>query len=104
MKNYEFWILNGLSGLVVVLLTTHVFVMRAASSQQQQLVLAQQFVNQGQQAQSFVQQLAVRINTESQKGGGNQALKDLLTREQIKVNNGDSSGVASTPSPTSTGH
>jgi hypothetical protein len=85
MNRIQFFVLTGLSSLVVVLLVGHIFLVRQTNFEQNRLAQAQQVINQGQAFQGNLKQLAVRIFQDSQKTG-DQGLKDLLTRQQISYN------------------
>ena len=98
MNKIQFWTLNGLAGLVVLLLIIQIMLVRSAIFEQNQLAAAQQTVQQGQAFGNNLQKLAMRIVQVSQTTG-DQGLKDLLTRQQISFTpNADSS--ASAPAPT----
>jgi len=83
MNRIQFFILTGLSSLVVLLLVGDIFLVRETNFQQNRSAYAQQIVNQGQTFQGNLKQLATRIFQDSQKNGGDQGLKDLLARQQI---------------------
>jgi len=85
MNRIQFFVLTGLSSLVVVLLIGHIFLVRQTNFEQNRLAQAQQVINQGQAFQGNLKQLAVRIFQDSQKTG-DQGLKDLLVRQQISYN------------------
>ncbi len=82
MNRIQFFLLTGLSSLVVLLLIGHIALVRQIGIDQAILNQAQQRVNQGQSFQSNLKQLAVRIFQDSQKTD-DQGLKDLLVRQQI---------------------
>jgi len=83
MNRIQFFVLTGLSSLVVLLLIGNVYLVRQVNLQQGLFNQAQQVINQGQASQAMVKQLAVRIFQDSQKSQ-DQGLKDLLKRQQIK--------------------
>jgi len=85
MNRIQFFILIGISSLIVLLLLGHVFLVRQTNFEQNRLAAAQQVINQGQTFQGNLKQLAVRIYQDSQKSG-DQGLKDLLARQQITYN------------------
>jgi hypothetical protein len=85
MNRIQFFVLTGLSSLILCLLIGHIFLVRQANFEQNRLAQAQQVINQGQAFQGNLKQLAVRIYQDSQKSG-DQGLKDLLTRQQITYN------------------
>ena len=82
MNRIQFFVLTGLSSLVVLLLIGHIFLTRQNNFEQNRLAAAQQAINQGQAFQGNLKQLAVRIYQDSQKTQ-DQGLKDLLARQQI---------------------
>ncbi len=85
MNRIQFFVLVGLSSLVVLLLVGHIALVRQTNFEQNRLAAAQQVINQGQTFQGNLKQLAVRIFQDSQKTG-DQGLKDLLQRQQISYN------------------
>jgi hypothetical protein len=104
MNRIQFFILTGLSSLVLLLLIGHIFLVRQTNFEQNRLAAAQQAINQGQVFQGNLKQLAVRIFQDSQKTQ-DQGLKDLLARQQITYNpapEGEQSVPSTSPtSPTS---
>ena len=101
MNRIQFFVLTGLSSLVVLLLIGHIFLVRSTNFEQNRLAYAQQVINQGQTAQGNLKQLAIRIYQDSQRTN-DQGLKDLLTRQQIsyKANPpADEPGPSPTPGP-----
>jgi len=100
MNRIQFFVLTGLSSLVVLLLIGHIFLVRQTNFEQNRLAQAQQVINQGQAFQGNLKQLAVRIFQDSQKTG-DQGLKDLLTRQQISYNP-SAAGADSVPTTPST--
>jgi hypothetical protein len=85
MNRIQFFVLVGLSSLVVLLLVGHIFLVRQTNFEQNRLAAAQQVINQGQTFQGNLKQLAVRIFQDSQKTN-DPGLKDLLARQQITYN------------------
>ena len=85
MNRIQFFVLTGLSSLVVLLLIGHIFLTRQTNFEQNRLAQAQQVINQGHAFQGNLKQLAVRIFQDIQKSG-DQGLKDLLARQQITYN------------------
>jgi len=83
MNRIQFWISIGLSGLVALLLLLQVVLSRSAAKESQDVAQAQQFLNNAQAFSGNLQKLAMRIVQVSQANGGDQGLKDLLTRNQI---------------------
>jgi hypothetical protein len=92
MNRIQFFVLIGLSSLVVLLLIGDIFLVRQTNFEQNRLAAAQQAINQGQTFQGNLKQLAVRIFQDSQKNGGDQGLKDLLARQQITYNASPTAG------------
>lgn len=107
MNRIQFWSLNALSGLVVVLLLAQILLVRQSNFEQNRLALAQQALSQGQAFQGNLKQLAMRIVQVSQQTN-DQALKDLLARQQISFtpttqdsgSGSSSSAPAPAPAPT----
>jgi len=103
MNRIQFFVLTGLSSLVVLLLICHIFLVRYATYDQNRLQQAQQIVNQAQDWQGKLKQLAVRIYTDSQttKDPG---LNGLLERQHIKYTPGETNapGTPAAPTPSST--
>ena len=101
MNRIQFWVLNGLSGLVVLLLLATIYLGRTNNFEQNRLALAQQALTQGQAFQGNLKQLAMRIVQVSQQTGDS-GLKDLLTRQQISFSPtpaAEGNGAASAPAP-----
>jgi hypothetical protein len=106
MNRIQFFVLTGLSSLVVLLLAGHILLSRQVGIEQARFGQAQQAVSQGQVFQGDLKQLAVRIFQDSQKSQ-DQALKDVLKNNQITYtpNAPDSSSSSSTtPAPTTPTH
>lgn len=101
MNRPQFWILIAGSTLLVLALLLQVICARSAQYAQGRALAASQFVNQGRAADTQLQQLAMRIY---QVGNQNndQALKDLLTRQRIIINNPTNATSAAAPEATST--
>jgi hypothetical protein len=105
MNRIQFFVLTGLSSLVVLLLIGHILLVRQTNFEQNRLAQAQQIINQAQAFQGNLKQLAVRIYQDSQKTQ-DPGLKELLDRNQIKYTppaegtNATDSPVPPTPSPT----
>lgn len=102
MNRIQFFVLTGMSSLVVLLLVGHIFLVRETNYEQNRLAQAQQAITQGQAFQNNLKQLAVRIFQDSQKSG-DQGLKDLLTRQQISYTPGPQ-GTNATESPAIPSH
>jgi|ERR1700677_1956752 len=102
MNRIQFFVLLGLSSLVVLLLISQVVLAHQVAAGQLKLAQAQQQINQAQVFQGDLKQLAVRIFQDSEKTQ-DQALKDLLKRQQITYTpgqaNGSSSSAPSSPAP-----
>jgi predicted PurR-regulated permease PerM len=99
MNRIQFFVLTGLSSLLLILLVGHIFIVYEANLAQNRLALAQQMVNQAQTAQANLKQLAVRIYQDSQKSN-DQGLKDILTRQQITYSSGPATDGTAPPAPT----
>jgi hypothetical protein len=84
MNRVQFWILNGLGIVLVVLFGLHIFLSNLAVSGQNRMVSVQRFLQEGQYCDTRVRQLATRIYQVSQQTQ-DQALKDLLTRQDIRI-------------------
>jgi hypothetical protein len=98
MNRNEFLIVTGLSGLVVALLILQIVFVHWANNDQTNMMRAQQYLNQGQVAwKNFTQVAQLTASLSEQKN--DQALKDLLGRQQISI--GPPSGQAA-PSPDNT--
>jgi hypothetical protein len=102
MNRIQFFVLTGMSSLVVLLLIGQIFLVREATYEQNRLALAQQNITQAQAFQANLKQLAVRIFQDSQKSG-DQGLKDLLARQQISYTPGPQ-GTNATESPAAPTH
>jgi len=99
MNRIQYFVLTGLSSLVVLLLIGHIFLVRQTNFEQNRLAAAQQVINQAQAFQGNLKQLAVRIFQDSQKTQ-DPALKELLDRNQIKYNPGpETANPAESPAP-----
>ncbi len=82
MNRTYFWILTYLSSLIAILLILQIVFVRMTTYDQARLVQRQQIVNEGQAYDLHVRQVAARIYQLSQQ---DQALKDLLNRQQITI-------------------
>jgi hypothetical protein len=82
MNRIQFFVLTGLSSLVVLLLIGQVLLARQVAYDQLLLNRAQQGVTQAQAFQGNLKEVAIRIYQDSQKLN-DQQLKDLLIRQQI---------------------
>jgi hypothetical protein len=101
MNRIQFFVLIGLSSLVVLLLIGDIFLVRQTNFEQNRLAAAQQAISQGQTFQANLKQLAVRIFQDSQKTQ-DQGLKDLLARQQITYNASPEGGTPESTVPSST--
>lgn len=99
MNRIQFYVLIGLSGVVVLLMAGNVILARQLNAEQTRLAQAQQIINQGQVFQTDLKQLAVRIFQDSQKTQ-DPGLKELLARQQITYtpNGANAESTNSTPS------
>ena len=82
MNRIQFFVLTGLSSLVVLLLIGQLFLVHLTGYEQNQFNQAQQTVSLGGSAQGMMRQLATRIFSDSQKTN-DPALRDLLGRQGI---------------------
>ena len=91
MNRIQFFVLIGLSSLLVVLLLGQLFLSHKVGYQQAQAAALQQALTEGQGIQQKLTLLARRINAEAQKTPPDDALKDVLSRQQISFKNPDGS-------------
>jgi competence protein ComGC len=98
MNRIQFFVLTGVSSLVVLLLIGQIFLIHMTGYEQGQFNLAQQTVSQGQAAQTMMRQLAVRIFNDSEKMQ-DPALKDLLKRQDITYTPGAATNGTESPAP-----
>ncbi len=102
MNRIQFFVLTGLSAIVVLLLIGQIALAYKISDAQTQLQLAQQLVAQGNVSQNGLKQLVSRIYTDGQRTGDTK-LKDILARQQINVTpQGPQTETPAAPSSTST--
>jgi len=103
MNRIQFFVLIGLSSLVILFLALNLWLTRKVSFQQVEASQLQQALTQGSDIQQKLTALARRINADAQKTPPNQALRDVLTRQQINFKNPDGSTNApdssATPAP-----
>ena len=85
MNRIQFFVLTGLSSLLVLLLLGHIALSIQVGRGQANWSAAQQVVTQGNVAQTGLKQLAMRIYQDSQRTA-DPGLKDLLARQQITYN------------------
>ncbi len=93
MTRTQFWLLNVVSAVLILLLAAHVAVSRANNKAAQQLNSQRAYINNARQIQPALENLVRRINA----GGQNDLqLKSLLAKYDIKVNlpNPDTNSVA----------
>jgi hypothetical protein len=98
MNRIQFFVLTGLSSLVVLLVIGQIFLLRQANYQQMRFNQAQQTVNMGSTAQALVKQLAIRIFQDANKTQ-DPGLQKLLERQQIKYTPGSDTNATETPAP-----
>jgi hypothetical protein len=101
MNRTQFFVLTGLCSLVFLLLAGHIWLEWQVARDQAVLTEAQRQITQAQTFQAPLKQLAVRIFNDSQKSQ-DQALKDLLTRNDIKYTP-PPAGAAAGQTPAATG-
>ncbi len=82
MNRIQFFVLTGLSSLLVLLLAGHIALIVAVNHAQLTWSGAQVEVNKGNVAQNGLKQVAVRIFNDS-RSTNDPGLKDLLAKEQI---------------------
>jgi hypothetical protein len=91
MNRIQFYVLTGLSILVVLLLIGNILLLREVAGQQATYSQNEQAVSQAEMFQGNLKQIAVRIYQDGQKTQ-DQGLKDLVVRQ----------GITFTPSPPNT--
>jgi hypothetical protein len=89
MNRIQFFVLVGLSSLLVLLMVGHLYLARKVGIQQSTASALQQAFAQGKDIYQKLTLLARRINAEAQKSPPDQAMKDILTHEQITLKNPD---------------
>ena len=108
MNRIQFYILVGLSSMLVVFLALNLWLVHKVTFQQGEVSSLQQAFTQGRDVQQKLTQLIQRINVEVQKTPPNQALKDILTREQINIKapdagaNANATDSSAAPAPSAT--
>jgi hypothetical protein len=108
MNRIQFVVLVGLSSLLVLFMMAHLYLAHKVGYQQATASALQQGLSQGRDIYQKLNLLARRINNEAQKTPSDQALKDILTHQQITIKNPDassspsSSDTSAVPAPTST--
>jgi hypothetical protein len=107
MNRIQFFILVGLSSLILLLLVGHIFLTRQQNFEQNRLAQAQQVVNQGQVFQGDLKQLAIRIFQDSQKTN-DPGLKSILEKNQITYTpapaGSDNGAMTPAPNPPASNH
>ena len=84
MNRIQFFILTGLSSLVVLLLIGDIFLTKQAGFEANLFNQDRQMITLGQASQTMMKQLALRIYQDSQKSQ-DPGLKELLVRQQISA-------------------
>lgn len=82
MNRIHFFVLTGLSSLVVLLLISNIFLARQVGYLQGETAMAQSEINQAQGFQNNLRQLALRVYQDAQKTQ-DAGLKDIVNRQQI---------------------
>jgi hypothetical protein len=102
MNRLQFFILTGLSIVLVLLLLAHIALALSVGRGQANWAAAQQLATRGNVAQNGLKQLAMRIIQDSQRTA-DPGLKDLLARNQITYNppTNSTETPAAPPSPSS---
>lgn len=83
MSKTQYWILNVIGGLGALLIIGNILLARMNESSSQTLNQNQAELNRAQQLQTTAQNLIVRI---AQAAQTEPALRDLLARQDLKVN------------------
>ena len=93
MTRTQFWLLNAVSAVLIVILVAHVTISRSNNNAAQQLTAQRTYVNNARQIQPALESLVRRINA---AGQNDVQLKALLAKYDIKVNvpNPDTNSVA----------
>jgi len=99
MNRIQFLIVTSASGLLALLLLSHILLVRQNNFAQNRLLAAQQFVTQAHGIEGNLKQLALRIYQLGQQSQ-DQGLKDLLVRQQITFTQNQNAGAASAPAAT----
>jgi hypothetical protein len=94
MSKAKYWILNLVGGACALLWLASLVLGRINERNGQALTDKQTELNRAQQVQNTIQNLVVRI---AQAGQTEPALRDLLTRQDLKVNLND--GAPAKPAP-----
>ena len=93
MTRTQFWLLNAVSAVLIVILVAHVTLSRSNNKAAQQLTTQRNYINTARQVQPALENLVRRINA---AGQNDVQLKALLAKYDIKVNvsNPDTNSVA----------
>ena len=83
MTRHQFWLLNGVSALLIILLLAHSSLSRQNARLGAQINTERAYINNARQLQPFLENLARRINA---AGESDIQLRALLTKYDIKVN------------------
>ena len=94
MSKTQYWILNIVGGGCALLLLANLVLGQLNESSGQGLNATQNELNRAQQVQNTIQNLVVRI---AQAGQTEPALRDLLTRQDLKVNLNESAPAKPAP-------
>jgi hypothetical protein len=82
MNRIQFFVLTGLSSLVALLLAGHIALDYQVGKAQNTVLHVRQLISQGEVASNGLQRLGSLIGQEGQRTG-DQALKEMLTRQQL---------------------
>jgi hypothetical protein len=96
MNRIQFFVLTGLSSLLVLLLIGHIFLVRQTNQEQASFTQAQQAIAQGQGSKGMMEQLAKLVYTQSKTDPD---LVDLMRRNQIVYNPPADTNSTSSPTP-----
>jgi hypothetical protein len=94
MSKTQYWILNIVGGGCALLLLANLVLGQLNESSGQGLNATQNELNRAQQVQNTIQNLVVRI---AQAGQTEPVLRDLLTRQDLKVNLNESAPAKPAP-------
>jgi hypothetical protein len=84
MNRIQFFILTGISAVVLILMALNIYLSHSAFNAQSQAYAAQQNLTTGERFRNVLTTVVQRINVSIQKDN-NQALKDLLARQKIST-------------------
>jgi hypothetical protein len=93
MTRTQFWLLNVISAVLILILVAHVVLSRSNNKAAQQLTAQRTYINNARQVQPALENLVRRINA---AGQNDVQIKALLAKYDIKVNvpNADTNSVA----------